>query len=847
MPTTVVKTIRASGGDYTTLSAWEAANQGNLVSADEVRVAECYNDWPSGLADTVDVSGSTTDATRYMMITVAPGHRHNGTPRSGFYAKSAANWQTGFAATDAYCVFEWLDFSATHTGTSSFKGPATSARVFTLRRCIGTNGAGNMDIGSYQQLGNGTTVIACLAVGGVYGFVSTNWASGYFYNCVAANCQKGYGWIGGTGAPIYKNCVAYNCSTYAYKGGSASSASNASSASSGAPGSGAVYSITSAAFADAANNDFHLAPGSALIGAGANLYADFQTDIDGDAWPSSGAWDIGFDRYVASVDAIAPGSGIIQWHGDAPIVLHAIRPVTASVAWTGYAPAVSQQTVFAEEDFAGSGPTTLTNPPWTKTALIGVGNLSILSGMLRGLGAGITSALYAHNNAAPSPDYTVSLDIQAGAANLGGSTVSVVGRYTGEMFYIARYAGTSGRYEIQKFELFGGGLTTLGTYAASISSGATVTLGLRMIGDQIALLADDVAVIEVTDTTVTAAGQAGVQAYTGASTDWYGDNFQAALVSSVSAIAPSAGAVACTGQVPGVFQPRAVQPAAGAFAWAGSAPGLVQPQAVSPSAGAAQWAGGVPGIVSGRAVAPAAGAVAWEGYAPAVAQSNGVAPTAGTAVWSGSVPGVVSGRAIAPAAGAVAWAGEAPGIAQPRTVAPSAGVVVWAGGAPAVGLAKLVEPADGGIVWQGSLPGIAQPRTVSPGTGTAVWTGSAPGVEAGRAVRPAGGAARCAGHAPGIGQPRAVAPGAGAVRWLGNAPYVGAINLVRPDPGAIVFAGRVPGMAQPRTVSPLPGAARWAGGMPGIGDLLGRPEAVRAVIRERFILTVAAERRILRS
>lgn len=313
------------------------------------------------------------------------------------------------------------------------------------------------------------------------------------------------------------------------------------------------------------------------------------------------------------------------------------------------------------------------------------------------------------------------------------------------------------------------------------------------------------------------------------------------------ALAPSAGTVVWAGGVPGISQAHAVQPATGAFAWAGYAPGLAQPHVVSPSAGAALWAGGVPGIVSGRAVAPAAGAVAWGGYAPAVAQPNGVAPTAGAAMWSGSVPGVVSGRAIAPAAGAVAWAGEAPGIAQPRTVAPSAGAVVWAGGVPTVGLANLVEPADGGIVWTGGLPGIAQARAVSPGAGAAAWIGGVPGVEAGWAVRPAGGAARWAGHAPGIGQPRAVAPGAGAARWLGNAPYVGAINLVRPDPGAIVFTGRVPGIAQPRTVSPLPGAVRWAGGMPGIGDLLGRPEAVRAVIRERFILTVAAERRILRS
>ena len=48
MATEIVHTIRASGGDYTTLSAWEAAQQRDLVAADEIAVAECYNDWRVG-------------------------------------------------------------------------------------------------------------------------------------------------------------------------------------------------------------------------------------------------------------------------------------------------------------------------------------------------------------------------------------------------------------------------------------------------------------------------------------------------------------------------------------------------------------------------------------------------------------------------------------------------------------------------------------------------------------------------------------------------------------------------------------------------------------------------------
>ena len=69
MATTVTKTIRASGGDYTTVSAWEAGRQAanaNLVTADVIEVGECYDDWETGLANTCTISGFTADSTRYL-------------------------------------------------------------------------------------------------------------------------------------------------------------------------------------------------------------------------------------------------------------------------------------------------------------------------------------------------------------------------------------------------------------------------------------------------------------------------------------------------------------------------------------------------------------------------------------------------------------------------------------------------------------------------------------------------------------------------------------------------------------------------------------------------------------
>ena len=83
--------IYGVGGYYTSISAWEAAQQRDLVAADEVAIAECYNDWPAGLTETVSVTGWTTDATRYVIIRSPDSDRHTGIKQSGFRLYGSAN------------------------------------------------------------------------------------------------------------------------------------------------------------------------------------------------------------------------------------------------------------------------------------------------------------------------------------------------------------------------------------------------------------------------------------------------------------------------------------------------------------------------------------------------------------------------------------------------------------------------------------------------------------------------------------------------------------------------------------------------------------------------------------
>lgn len=71
MPTVVTSTIGTASREYSTLQAWEDACPANLVTDDKVWRGEAYND--SEFTAAVTISGMTTDATRYVELTVAAG------------------------------------------------------------------------------------------------------------------------------------------------------------------------------------------------------------------------------------------------------------------------------------------------------------------------------------------------------------------------------------------------------------------------------------------------------------------------------------------------------------------------------------------------------------------------------------------------------------------------------------------------------------------------------------------------------------------------------------------------------------------------------------------------------
>jgi len=306
-PTQVVHTIRASGGDYTTLTSWEAAQQRDLVAADEIEIAECYNDWPDGLQDAPVIDGWTTDDTRYIKICTPASERHNGTAGTGFWLKGDTGWVESLTVSDPYVVVEGLEITASlsnayrciyinvgsktgwvrishcllHDATVYYPAGIRVVSVGTLYAW--NNIIYNIDNGSY---GKGILVN------------SDGCDTAYIYNNTMSDCYT-YG-IDTYGSVIHaKNNLVQNCGTSCFNGSFNSASDYNASDDSSSTGGAHDRTNQTFTFVDEANDDFHLAPNdTGARNYGTDLSSDpnlsFNDDIDGET--RSGTWDIGADE-----------------------------------------------------------------------------------------------------------------------------------------------------------------------------------------------------------------------------------------------------------------------------------------------------------------------------------------------------------------------------------------------------------------------------------------------------------------------------------------------------------------------------------------------------------------------
>ena len=366
MPATRTSTVKSSGGDYTTLAAWESAEQGVLTAAwgvavsgvvgtytagetlnftgsgatatfrtlvggamrfevltgtpaaadvitgvtslatstldsvtyndGEVRQAECH-----AMTDTtnVDISGATTDATRYRRVYAAPG-AEAGMPwrASGAYILTTTG-ASCLSPSESYARVERLQLQSTHTGPRVLNFTATASVA--ERRAVGchirapNNTATNGALCSTPAAGNVAYAINCVIDGGAGTAVVTNSGSGrltYLYNCLVYRGNDGFAV---NGDPVVKNCLAINCTTD-FSGTNTAASTNNASEDATAPGAVALPERTFSLI-DSAGGNYRLAIND--VGArnvGADLSRDtvfpFNTDFDGKVRGPAG-WDVG--------------------------------------------------------------------------------------------------------------------------------------------------------------------------------------------------------------------------------------------------------------------------------------------------------------------------------------------------------------------------------------------------------------------------------------------------------------------------------------------------------------------------------------------------------------------------
>lgn len=306
MPTIITHTVIPGGaGDYSTLQAWETAQQRDLVAVDEVARALCTN--VSATADTTvaTVAGWTLDATRKILIEA--GTAHGGVFNTGAYYLSHTTAGAGLTFNDPSMFADVTGIQVTTSnangdGFQQINSSGTGTVLFDkciVRNTNATPAAGS--IGFFLRFSMRVNLRNCLIYDmgeGVWWFEAAG--VGNAHNCTVYNCDTSGFHAAGT-APVLKNCATMACTDGFVGTWGGASTNNASDVASDAPGSNPQTGSIS--FVDAAGKDFHLASGDTVAkNNGATLTGDatlpVTEDVDGTARPQGAAFDIGFDELI---------------------------------------------------------------------------------------------------------------------------------------------------------------------------------------------------------------------------------------------------------------------------------------------------------------------------------------------------------------------------------------------------------------------------------------------------------------------------------------------------------------------------------------------------------------------
>jgi hypothetical protein len=325
MTTTNIKTVKPSGGDYTSLSNWEAGRQGDLVSLDTIEIADCYS-----MSDTAAVifDGWTTGASNYIQ---AQGATSDKTPtNTGIYSTSRYRLEnttgTSISMLEDYVRLDGLQIypQDISNGTDGIYGN-TFVGYYLISNCIirgivvdHIRAGISLDVPDASKIWNcliydwkmATPGFSQYEVGIV--FAPSFTCTGYIYNCTIVNCGRGIQTNSPDERVIAINNILYLNEVPAdgiFKTGTDYNATDAASISYTVTGNTHDRVLQILSFVS--SSDFHLqytdtgARGHGLSDPGSGL---FSTDLNGYTRPV--AWDIGAEQSpTVNVKTVKPSSG----------------------------------------------------------------------------------------------------------------------------------------------------------------------------------------------------------------------------------------------------------------------------------------------------------------------------------------------------------------------------------------------------------------------------------------------------------------------------------------------------------------------------------------------------------
>lgn len=344
---TVTTSIGTTGRDYSTITAWEAdLDNSGIYSASDVAIGECYND--SAFDEEFTIDGGGTVGLGSVVLSVASGERHDGTPGSGArIVRTGTNSNIVHLNEGRDCTVQWLEIDGNEVSNLRLLYMQSSGNVNAIAtNCLvhSNHATGATKVGVGIAGGGGASSLYSFqnsflfnvrndlgrTAGTVYGITEGTSRPCSLLNCTigdvsAANTSGAVSGVdfGDDAVNTIKNVISGGHSNggagavTAFLDSNYTTADAATNMADDTTASG-TDSIDSAALSDQVvsttrgSEDYHLKTGADAINAGTDIGttpSGVEIDIDGRDRDAEGdTWDIGAHEYVAVAGGNAPTS-----------------------------------------------------------------------------------------------------------------------------------------------------------------------------------------------------------------------------------------------------------------------------------------------------------------------------------------------------------------------------------------------------------------------------------------------------------------------------------------------------------------------------------------------------------